>query len=202
MAPSRSRTLLTLATLGLLVAFLAPSAARAQVELGVRTGWAIPAGHAFSGGDLAGLVNGALPVQVDASWRFGRSLSAGAYASFALARVDPHLAEDAGGGSAFVARAGLRASWAFPDLVPAARPWVGVGAGWEWMKVSAGGRYVYSGPELATVEGGADWTAGAFRVGPFVSWSLGRYLLLNGDDLSPKGGHAWVTLGVRGTFGS
>jgi hypothetical protein len=70
------------------------------------------------------------------------------------------------------------------------------------MRLSADGTFVYSGPELATVEGGADWKVGeAWRLGPFVSWSLGRFLFLNGDDLDPKGGHAWITLGVRGTFG-
>jgi hypothetical protein len=188
--------------LALAVALLAPAAAHAQLELGARIGWAVPAGHAYSGSNLAALVNGALPLQLDVGYRLTPALSVGAYASWALARVDAHVTEAAGVKGASVLRAGLRVSYALLDLSPTLVPWAGLGAGYQRLNLDAASDFTYTGWDVALVEMGADWKVSpSLRAGPFVSWSLGRYLNLNGGDLSPKGGHAWVTLGLRGTYG-
>jgi hypothetical protein len=195
------RIVTTLATL--LVALLAPAAARAQLDLGVRTGWAIPAGHAFSGGDLAAQVNGAFQVQVDVGYRIVPALSVGAFASYAVGRVDPHVTADAGvDTSARVKRAGIRASLVLEGLSPALAPWAGMGAGYERAGFDVGDDFTYTGFEFVILELGADWKASQrIRVGPYVSWSLGQYDELNGRSIAAKGGHAWVTLGLRGAFG-
>lgn len=195
------RIVTTLATL--LVALLVPVAARAQLDLGVRTGWAIPAGHAFSGGDLAAQVNGAFQVQVDVGYRIVPALSVGAFASYGVGRVDPHVTADAGVDTgASVMRAGIRASLVLEDVSPALAPWAAIGAGYERTSFDVWDDFTYTGFEFVILELGADWKASQrIRVGPCVSWSLGQYDELNGRSIAAKGGHAWVTLGFRGAFG-
>jgi hypothetical protein len=199
-----------LVTATALVALLAPAAAGAQLDLGVRVGWAVPAGHAFSGGDLAGLVNGALPVQIDVGYRLSPALSVGAFASYALGRIDAHVVADAGvDHGATVLRAGLRASYALERLSPVVVPWAGLGAGYERMRLDLGTTYTYLGWELVTLEAGADWKVrSSFRIGPVFAWSLGGYDRLeihpdpdgSSGGIAARGRHAWVTLGLRGRF--
>jgi outer membrane protein W len=102
-------------------------------------------------------------------------------------------------------------------IMPAASadPWLGLGFGYEVLGVSesAGGQSAdvsFKGLEFLTLQGGADFkVADPVAVGPFVSFSLGKYSTqTNSGALGDQSGdipntavHEWLTLGVKGTFG-
>lgn len=199
---------------------LAPAASRAQLELGARTGYAFPSGEVLEvpgGADMADLVAGQVPVQLDAGWRFGRHLSAGlsfAYGFGVLgAPVEASCTAEFDCAMSAV-RTGVYAAWSF---LPAGRfdPWAGLGAGYEWLLYSrnlggAATRTTRSGWQFLDLSAGVDWNAsGSFAVGPFASYSLGQY---RQESLEyPDGSvtsvaientalHGWLFLGVRGRF--
>ncbi len=90
-------------------------------------------------------------------------------------------------------------------------PWVGIGAGYEWVKtsVSAGGVTMDStarGWEFANFQVGADYQWGkSLSFGPFATFTLGQFTDvggggLAGGDIQNKSLHEWLQLGLKGTF--
>lgn len=88
-------------------------------------------------------------------------------------------------------------------------PWVGVGAGYEWLVLdeSAGAISVSEtarGFEFANFQLGGDFSvAPSFGIGPFFAFTLAEYSHLGGTieaDLATKSIHGWVMGGVRGVF--
>lgn len=196
--------LLTTALLAAALAF--PSAARAGPVAGVRLGWAVPVGQLRGGLDLGQYVSGVATVEVEAGWRLWRGLTLGGYASYGVARIDTFLDNlyeaqgDSTSGS--VLQLGLRGEWTFRDLAAGILPWVALGAGWQRLDLSIGSDFTYFGWNLVRLEAGADWAAGrGFTVGPYASWSLGRYTKLGSGAISQQAGHAWAAFGLRGTWG-
>lgn len=64
---------------------------------------------------------------------------------------------------------------------------------------------LFSGPVL-DAQVGIDWRKGAFAMGPVLAASLGEYVVRpasaepwTGFDVLSM--HAWITLGVRGSYG-
>jgi hypothetical protein len=93
-------------------------------------------------------------------------------------------------------------------------PWIGVGAAYEWLTLSAspGGQdqdLTLRGFEFFNVQLGADFLASpGFRVGPFAAFSLGRYtdgsasspLVSASGPIADKKVHEWLLLGLRAAF--
>ena len=157
----------------------------------------------------------------------------GAYGSYGIAKTGESLAPaynrgsspncDSGGWSCSsrVIHAGLQATWRFQVASPS--PWIGVGAGYEWMDAVAkyyGSRYEVKarGFELVRLMAGFDLrVGGGLAVGPYLQWGMGRYhhlenrwidLTYHGSTGSTAGKpsveamHFWYTVGLRGTFES
>lgn len=185
-------------------------------ELGLRTGWGVPFGEYVSGARLSEYYQGQAPLWVDAGVRLNRHLFVGGYFAYGVGRMADACPDDCTGS---VMRFGVDAQYhPSPDTI--IDPWIGLGAGYEMSRIAyhptssrgfpPGSTMHSSGFELANVQLGADLrVADGFALGPFVSWSLGRYdsLRLTWDDgdsgdilqSDAKGFHQWLMLGVRGS---
>lgn len=197
------RRLLALSALA--AALAVPAAARAQPVIGLRLGWAVPVGQAARGVDLASYASGAGFVGVDAGWRVWRELTIGAYASYGVARIDTYLDnqfQDRGLSTrGDVTHVGVRAQWDFRDAVAGFVPWVALGAGWQRAGFDIDRATAYTGWDLVRLEAGASWRAWrGLSVGPNVTWSLGRFVRVNGESFSARANHAWTAVGLRSTW--
>ena len=202
-----------LASLALLAA-LAPRPAAAQLELGLRAGYAVPVGDAEKGSPLSSSIAGYFPFELDAGYRVIPNLTVGAYAS-----LGPALAGSICGGascSGSVLRLGVQAAWHFAPIeaLLGAAPWAGAGLGCEWASYGATQgsdrlQVSLSGVEFLNLQGGADFRVWrGLSVGPFLEVSLGEYGSL--EVKSPLGNssggipdralHSWISFGVRGTY--
>ena len=93
-------------------------------------------------------------------------------------------------------------------------PWLGVGAGYEWLALSVSnggqnGSLTTSGFEYLNVQLGGDiGVARDLAVGPFVSLSAGEYRseTMNGvtgtiaQDITDQSFHEWLLFGVRAVY--
>lgn len=204
---------------------LAAGPARADeasgLALGLRTSYGVPLGEAGDGSSLRSLTTGAVPVQIEAGWRFDEHWLAGAYFAWgptvvgggARSALRAQGARDVSGH--FEQRLGLQAIYTvLPDRRFA--PWIGLAVGYEWTRYAdaklADGRETelgLGGPE-ATLQVGGDYrVAPRFSVGPFAAFSVGRYhsrlvWVEDGSDttssVNDRGTHGWIHLGVKGTF--
>jgi hypothetical protein len=191
------------------VAFAVPSLSNAQVQLGLRVGFAPAMGSA--GGDLKMKdgISSQIPVQVDALYAVMPNLKLGAYASYGFGILGGDfkdacnaLNEDC---SASVFRLGVQGIYSFAP-VNQFTPWAGVGFGYEWGTATEEGTdLTFKGFELLNASVGADYKVNQqFAVGPFVGLSLGQYSKAEIDGTSgtidQKKMHQWMQFGVRGTF--
>lgn len=187
-----------------------PGAARAGEEsglgLGARVGYGIPLGGAMAGVSLNDVVSGLAPFQLDGWWRFDPSWRLGLWARSGFTPVAG--ASCPAGASCSAQNLGLGAQVGY-TFAGAPRPWIGAGLGWEWQTLTvtlAGNRNVLHllGVEFLDLQGGVDWRLSrAFALGPFASLDLGRYVTASagGVTASLSGAlHAWLQVGVRGTF--
>ncbi|HUL59490.1 MAG TPA: hypothetical protein VLU43_09460 [Anaeromyxobacteraceae bacterium] len=197
------RTLLVAALLATAVAV--PGRAAAQLALSVRLGYALGRGEVVTGAHLADYVDASIPVQLDATWRFGL-LAAGAYVSYADDYAGPVLKDKCSGtGGSTCSSAGTRAgallAWTF-ETGPV-HPWAAVGLGWEWLQLDLGnGKGSFSGPE-GSAQAGLDFAVAPFiGLGPWASASLGRYTGSTGLATLKSGQawHEWYTFGIRARF--
>ncbi len=196
--------------LAALLLLAAPGAASAGPSLGLRLGYDVSSGHAAKGTPMSEVANAAIPIQLDALWRFGPSFSLGAYYSFGFGLLSKSVADacDAAGAScsAWMMRTGVEAQWAFADVAKWWAPWIGAGIGYEWAydHVSLNGqsaRQDVSGWELLNLEGGADAKIGAHLwLGPYLALRYGRYSSLDGYGIVNTAWHRWYGLGLRATW--
>jgi hypothetical protein len=206
------RPLPALAAAALLAPAAAPAQAQAQATFGLRLAWAPAVGSAADHVPMSEAVESELPIQGDALWRAG-PLAFGAYGSWAFGQVGGTACADGASCSASGVRAGAEATWTFAPWSFGAAPWVGAGLGWEWAtqrreRLGASTTTSWNGPELA-LQGGAEWRVqGPFAVGPFALVGLGSYRTVSVDTgqasasapIANRAVHAWIHLGVRGTF--
>ena len=206
------RRVLPAAWLGALILAAPARAAEPGPAVAVRAGWAFPAGRAEEGESLSATFTGAVPVGLEALWRFGDRISAGIHAEYGFGVLASRFAGAFASARGGDLRAGALVRLRFPSTW-ALEPWVGAGAGWEWARFwvrgAAPGRLGLSGPELQ-LEAGADRRLGDRRlaVGPFFSARIGRYE--TASESGPGGGstmglrrpalHAWLQIGLRGGF--
>jgi hypothetical protein len=217
----------SLAAIGFLGLTLAAPAARAQrspdagPELAVRTGIAIPFGQTQDAmnSDLNRYAGSAVPLVVEAGYRVDSTLFFGARFQYAFPQLKNPNGSCSGGTSCDGSIVQLAVEGIYRMLAGQTfAPWVGLGAGYEWLSVDYNAT---NGGLGATVKGfqGLAQAGGDVRVstqlvlGPFVEASFGRYdsstarARLGGvtsetnSDISNTAWHTWVTVGVRGAFG-
>lgn len=167
------------------------------VELGLRTGYAIPLGQASGSGsatvngvtvttqgaDLSQSISGHLPIWFDAGYRLP-NLYVGAYLQYGIAFI-PSQAAGGTCGMSGVSCSGSDVMFganAHYHILPAATfdPWVGAGIGYEWINVNAseggvsGGEQV-KGFQFFNLQAGGDYKVSPdFGLGPFVIFGVGQ----------------------------
>lgn len=193
------------------------------LELGLRAAYALPLGNAGDGARLRGLTTGALPMQLEAGWRFDERWLAGAYLTLGptfsggdgRSELRAQGARSVGGH--YEQRIGLQVAY---TVMPSSRcfvPWVGLAAGYEWTRYAdaklADGREIEVGLRGfdAALQAGGDMRVSPWlAVGPFASLHLGQYRsritwVDHADEtatrIADRGIHGWAELGVKGTFG-
>src|SRR6266536_2449223 len=213
----------TMTAVSLLVAtvFLS-SAARADevsgLSVGLRAAYGLPLGSAGDNTDLNKLTSGAVPFQLDVGYRYARNWQVGAYFGYGVAMLaDEAKAALAAQGSTDIGghaimRIGLQHFYTFQ---PEARfaPWVGCNAGYEWTRyVSAKSQGKDTELGVRGFEGGVQLggdykLAPRLTVGPFASFNVGQFqsrmVWVSGTgetatDVTDKGIHAWLQLGIKG----
>ena len=215
------RNLLAALTLLALAAGPARADETSGLSLALRAAYGHPLGKAGDGLTLRSLTTGAVPVQLEAGWRFDEHWLAGGYFSYgptfagggARAALRAQGASDVSGH--FEQRLGLQGLY---TILPERRfaPWVGLAVGYEWTRYAdatlADGREIEVGLRglEAALQAGADYRlTPRFSVGPFASFNVGQYRsrltwIEDGADttrsVDQRGTHGWLQLGLKGTF--
>lgn len=179
-----------------------PGPAVAQMSIALRAGYAIPRGDAANLGGLGAfhqddLFGNLIPVQLDASWRLSRGLSAGLFVSYGTGSQGQQLrnllCSQYACSRVTDIRLGAQGSWSLGPKGPV-EPWLGLGAGIEEARFSARNVTFASGnpppaPAYLTddirtayrgwavhAEVGADWRVRPdLLVGPYLQVMLGQY---------------------------
>jgi len=190
---------------------------RTGIDLGVRAGYAVPFGDLDGNrGSLAGWVSGALPVLIEAGYRFDQHLTVGPYFQFAFAQVKDNTNTGCGSNSdcsGWIVRAGVQGLYHL-NLVSVIVPWFGLGIGYEWSSYSGTiGDIRFSGNasgwEFVNLQIGGDIPlAQGMAVGPFIGFSIARYGAISGTlgnlsaspDVSNPALHEWLQFGARFVF--
>ena len=207
-----------------------------RLHLGLRTGFGLPYGRyaarrrtgAVAENDIGAIskdTHGVVPLWLDVGYRLTPRLMLGAYAMYGLVIARQADADDplAGGCpegiECFAAglRFGVQAQLSLGS-VAGLEPWVGLGVGYEWIRVDLEGEVLgfpidwktrHSGFELLHLQAGVDAAVSEVaRIGPFLSISAMRYssCATTLDDSEPDcdvvdpAWHGWVVLGLRGSL--
>ncbi|HXJ23531.1 MAG TPA: outer membrane beta-barrel protein [Polyangia bacterium] len=197
------------------VAQAAPN--RTGVDMGVRIGYAVPFGDLDgSRGSLAGWVSGAVPVLIEAGYRFDQHVTVGPYFQFAFAQVKDNTNTGCGNNSdcsGWIVRAGVQGLYHL-DVASVIVPWFGLGLGYEWTSYSGTiGNVGFSGNasgwEFVNLQVGGDFPLQqGMAVGPFIGFSIARYGSISGSlgnltaspDVSNPALHEWLQFGARFVF--
>jgi opacity protein-like surface antigen len=198
--------------------FLKPASSGAPesgVSLALSIGYAIPMGNIDNTAKVSDFFSGGLPLQVDIGWRFTPNLYLGAFFEYSFAFLSSNVSATcsaapgvscSGGNIQF----GVDFVYTFMPFAKFA-PYVGLGVGWEIATFSVSSStssqsssLTLSGFQFARFIVGGDFRVGsAFRVGPFVNFSLGQYSSVSSTGfavtLGEKSLHEWLQFGVKGT---
>lgn len=202
--------------IGALVALLVPTASHAQVDLGLRIGFAPAMGDAMKDAPMSDGVKSQVPIQLDGMYRINRDFAAGLYFSYGFAQLGSNVCPSGVSCSANDMRVGVQGTYTLSQTQFALVPWVGAGLGWErgYAKAEAGGaseEVTYTGYELNLQVGGDYKVSDQFVVGPYLMVSFAQYG--NFDDkqnfpggvstsgsITDKAMHEWFGFGIRGKF--
>jgi hypothetical protein len=181
---------------------------------GYRLGYAFPMGEVVQNVKLSQAVDGMIFLWGELGYWPIPQLFAGLYASGGY--VLPDCSSDVSC-SGWDVRGGPEVIW---RILPfeATTPWVGVAAGYEWMMLHssvsvADSTSRFHGFELAHFQAGVDVKTRGTFYGVFVALSLAKFGKYSTDysaegqpdesssgDISKKGTHNWLAIGVRGTL--
>lgn len=180
-------------------------------------GLGLPTGtFADDGGDVGDVVNASVPLGVGAYFRFNPHLRLGGFLEAAPLAIDDGACPPDSDCSGTSFRLGVEAQVHFTPY-QRADPWLGLGFGYEWTRLRAS-TYDYwddtvyysdtkfSGMILPRITGGVDFAVGPrFTMGPYFSYSLGRYDHVDYEgydsgEIANKSLHGWFEVGVRGNF--
>jgi hypothetical protein len=192
------------------VALSVPAVSSAQLSVGLRAGYARPVGDLEKGLDQEDFITRQVPIQLDIDYRLLLGFTVGVYGSYGFAKAgQTGTGCDLAGidcQTATIYRVGAQATFTLP--FPLVKPWLGAGVGYEWAKVTReGARNIGArGPEKLNLQLGIDADLFHFRVGPFVTWTLGEYrrssVLNDGDavNIVNTANHSYVYYGLRIRF--
>jgi hypothetical protein len=181
-------------------------------EIGLRTGFSLPFGSlAQNSGSLSDGFTGFVPIGAELGWRFTPNLYVGAAFSYAFGLTKNCPPGDSCSGHDIGLGIDLRYHVQPDERID---PWVGVGAGYEWLglsETSAGSTtdLRLDGFEFVHAEVGADFVASRnVRVGPFLQFAVGQYKGANASsggtsfsaDIANKTLHEFLTFGARLRF--
>lgn len=186
------------------------------IDLAVRVGYAIPFGDISgdAGNGLASRVDSAVPLVLEAGYRFDAALTLGLYFQYGFLQVNDNFCGGNTDCSGSVIRLGVEGLYHF-DLGKRVVPWAGLGVGYEWGNINGSNALGDAsesahGWEFLTVQGGGELhLLPQVAVGPYLSFSIARYgsgsgqlgnVTFSGDITNPAV-HEWLQLGVRGSFG-
>jgi len=203
------------------------ASAGGKFVLGMRLGYAVPMGATAendngSSEKLSDGVSGHVPVWLDVGYLVSSNVMFGFYGMYAFGGVaGPLKAECDQASSVGIScsandiRFGIQFQY-HPASGGKVDPWLGVGAGYEWLNISISGAgqdgaTTAKGFEFFNLQAGLDYKAlPNVGVGPFVSFSLGQYgstsnsgsvaRISSGGDIPNPALHEWLTFGVRGAF--
>ncbi len=192
-----------------------PGPPESGVSIGLSVGYALPMGNVSGSQPMSDLFSGALPLQLDVGWRFTPNLYAGAFFQYSFGFLSSlqNAACTANGWTSCTGgdmQFGLDFVYTFLPYATFA-PYVGLGVGWEIATLSYSGSNQsisesVSGFQFARILVGGDFRVGsAFRVGPFVNFSLGQFSSLSSPDpaangtIANKALHEWLQFGIKGT---
>jgi hypothetical protein len=158
-------------------------------------GFGIPLGSA-SGVDTSGSVSDyssfTIPVQLDIGARIAGVVFVGGYFSYGFAgSTDTARCLSGFSCSPSTLRFGAEVHW-HPLGNVGTDPWIGIGSGYESLRVglSGGGdsgSYSLSGWEFGNLQAGLDFALGpAIKLGPWISFSIGQYSSFSGSGHSLK----------------
>jgi hypothetical protein len=213
--------------LGAALTLAFPVASRAQLELGLRVGWAGAMGDAWDTQatpvtpsqtvKMSDWISAQVPIQLDVGYRVTPQIAVGAYASYGFGDTGGDYVDSCRMGgfdcSAAVVRTGLEASYAFTSVSATLVPWAGVGAGYEWAESvakragSQNQRTSVEGWEFLNLQLGADYRFHpSFAAGPYVMYSVGEYSGGSSGGAAFSSGatdriHQWLGFGVRASWG-
>ncbi|HWZ90653.1 MAG TPA: hypothetical protein VNW92_17455 [Polyangiaceae bacterium] len=176
-----------------------------KYRLGLRLGYALPLGYVDSRNKLSTAVSGQVPIWIDAGYMLSPNILVGLYGQYGFVQ-----SRYCYGCSTHDIRLGVQGQY---HLMPAASadPWLALGVGYEVLSTAYS---VYTadlnGFEFLNLQAGADFkVANLLAMGPFVSFSLGKYSSQSTNDPrsdpfpdrgSTTSMHEWLALGVKGTF--
>lgn len=202
------------------------SAASAEVgpgiSVGLRTGWALPAGQIETGDRMSSTYSAMVPIGIDGAYRITPRFRVGLSGQYALVSTSEVTCQPPLECSAHQWRFGPMAS--FHPASPArygstssplpVDPWVGLGVGYEILSIglSSSGRHstrTESGFDL-DVSMGLDWRAAErLRLGGLIGVSIGQFSRVSidqsaGPDYSGRipsaSMHEWFFFGIRGQY--
>jgi hypothetical protein len=190
------------------------------LELGLRTGYALPLGSAIGGSgnnDLSNAFSGVVPIWIDAGYRITPSFYVGGFFQYGVAV----LSSAQGNGLIGCGQNGISCSGSDIQFGAEAHyhflpggfidPWVGLGLGYEFANISASAgtqseSSSFGGFQFLNVQAGGDFKLlPALGIGPFVMLSLDEYGSCSTTpdtscSIPNKAVHEWLTLGVRGVY--
>jgi hypothetical protein len=186
------------------------------LEVGARVSFGAPIGNVDGtpGDTVDQTIAHAVPLWLEAGWRITPHWFVGGVGSYAPGSRGGALdsyCQHAGNSSCQPEdlHLGVEAHY---HLLPSASwdPWFGVGSGYEWLRVlTEPGVMGLKGWEFANAQVGVDYrvTSGV-SLGPFAALAMGEYdswfssssKASSSGPVGPTSLHAWVTLGIKGTF--
>ncbi|HEU4382339.1 MAG TPA: outer membrane beta-barrel protein [Anaeromyxobacteraceae bacterium] len=187
-----------------LAALLLAPLARAG-EDGITAGVRAGLGFAFGKVDgrtassISDSVPGDFPLWLELGYRFDRHWSLVGFFQYGPATTDACPGVDC---RASDQRLGVTAVYRFdPSLFT---PWMGLGAGYEWLYVELGAPVRAGGLELSLQAGGDFQVGSGIGLGPYLCFSVGQFSDVTAggspQSLTDKTTHGWVQVGVKGTF--
>jgi hypothetical protein len=187
------------------LAFLAPSSAHALAFVGARVGYGMPSGEAEKGQKIKDSVSSVIPIQIDAGLSMLNILSLGVYAGYGPVQLKSDYKQFCKSCSVQDLRAGVQVNLRPPLVLKSL--WGGAFGGYQ--RVSTSGTNALDGSKIdvkmsgweAGLQGGWDFSLlPLISVGPYVSYSMGKYTSASGADLGTQGQHQMLTIGLRGLF--
>jgi hypothetical protein len=180
---------------------------RPGVSLSARLAFAVPMGSLAEGTTLSDGISGGLPVILEVAGRINRNVSVGLvgqYGYMMTKNCDTGASCSASDYQVLVEGIYNLRTGSTID------PWFGLGVGWEKLSLSesAGGASQsasVSGLGLVALQVGGNFVAAPqVEVGPFLSFSMGKYGSASASgqsaDIPMTAFHEWLQIGVRGTF--